>query len=187
MSNPSTKVTSLESLPGYNTVAIEPLKSYVGIKTLDSSPMTLGNYNQLRGWSMPKDEDPAKDGYLVVYSDGHVSWSPKETFEDSYSVSGNYSYSMALYLVQTQSHLGAAMYRAGWNGKGMWVLEIDGDTLSQGINRNYGDPANPDNNSDVAKALFLKNAQGQLFPWFPSQGDTNATDWCVMYQADTCK
>jgi hypothetical protein len=31
----------------------------------------------------PKDKD-GKEGYEVLYPDGYVSWSPKETFETAY-------------------------------------------------------------------------------------------------------
>lgn len=182
MNNPSVTVNSLESLPGYDKVQHGLLQTYIGIKTIDATPMTVGDYNKLREWQLPDNEDPNKEGYLVTYPDGHVSWSPKQTFEDAYRMSGNLSYAMALHLIQTQSHKGIVMYRSGWNGANMHVVEIDGDTLAQGIHRNYGDPSNPENNAEVSNALFLKNAQGKLFPWFPSQGDTNANDWCVSYK-----
>ena len=46
--------------------------------------MNLGEYNNMRGWSIPDDEDPNLDGYLVKYSDEYISWSPKEVFERAY-------------------------------------------------------------------------------------------------------
>lgn len=48
--------------------------------------MTLGEYNLKRGWTIPADENPDKEGYFVQYSDDYVSWSPKEVFEESYVV-----------------------------------------------------------------------------------------------------
>jgi hypothetical protein len=60
------------------------VKKYIGFKTLQAEPMNLGEYNLFRGWQIPADEDPKKDGYKVAYSDGYVSWSPKEIFEKSY-------------------------------------------------------------------------------------------------------
>lgn len=30
--------------------------------------MTRGDYNNYRGWTIPKDEDPKDEGYLVKYS-----------------------------------------------------------------------------------------------------------------------
>lgn len=63
---------------------IEPLKTYVGTKTIRATPMTLGHYNHHREWQIPSNEDPDRLGYMVQYPDGYVSWSPKEVFEASY-------------------------------------------------------------------------------------------------------
>lgn len=50
--------------------------------------MTRGEYNDYRGWTVPKDENPNDEGYMVKYADDYVSWSPKETFEKSYHIVG---------------------------------------------------------------------------------------------------
>ena len=67
---------------------------YVGTKFLLAKPMTRGDYNLLRGWTVPADENPADEGYLVEYEDGgqrnhpdyvgYISWSPKGVFERAY-------------------------------------------------------------------------------------------------------
>jgi len=62
------------------------MESYIGVKILQASSMTLGEYNKHRGWEIPKDEDPDKQGYLVVYEDGYQSWSPAEAFEKAYRI-----------------------------------------------------------------------------------------------------
>lgn len=41
------------------------LKQYTGTKTVMATPMTRGEYNALRGWEVPADEDPNDQGYLV--------------------------------------------------------------------------------------------------------------------------
>lgn len=60
------------------------MKSYIGTKLIKAEAMTLGEYNKYRGWQIPADEDPQKEGYLVQYSDDYFSWSPKEVFEKAY-------------------------------------------------------------------------------------------------------
>lgn len=60
------------------------MAKFIGVKMIDATPMNLGDYNAYRGWDIPKDEDPKKEGYLVVYPDGYQSWSPKEIFEAAY-------------------------------------------------------------------------------------------------------
>lgn len=72
------------------------MKKYIGTKELKATPMTLGVYNEYRGWKLPEDEDPNTEGYLVEYIDGgkpndkrhegYISWSPKDVFEKAYKV-----------------------------------------------------------------------------------------------------
>ena len=60
------------------------MKSYLGVKILMAEPKTLGDYSVLRGWTIPDNEDPDREGYLVQYPDGYEIWSPKEAFESAY-------------------------------------------------------------------------------------------------------
>lgn len=72
------------------------MKKYIGTKVLKAVPMNRGDYNILRGWNIPKNEDPKEDGYLVEYQDGgkpnhpdyegYISWSPKDVFEKAYQL-----------------------------------------------------------------------------------------------------
>lgn len=57
-------------------------KEYIGVKLLKAQPMTRGDYNKKRGL---EDENLKDEGYIVQYADGYISWSPKETFEKSYT------------------------------------------------------------------------------------------------------
>lgn len=69
-------------------------QTFVGQKAVHAVPMFRGPYNELRGWAIPKDEDPDELGYLVEYVDGgkpnvegftgYVSWSPKDVFDAAY-------------------------------------------------------------------------------------------------------
>lgn len=60
-----------------------------------AKPMTRGEYNKLRGWELPENENPSDLGYLVEYPnspaegmpdgfENYISWSPKEVFEEGY-------------------------------------------------------------------------------------------------------
>lgn len=69
-------------------------KTYVGTKVIYAVEMNRLKYNQLRGWELPKDENPDDEGYLVQYADGgkgnvcgfggYISWSPRDVFEKAY-------------------------------------------------------------------------------------------------------
>lgn len=70
--------------------AANVMQKYIGTKALLATVMTLGDYNINLGWNIPADEDPQKEGYLVQYEDGYISWSPKEVFEGSYIIETSY-------------------------------------------------------------------------------------------------
>lgn len=56
---------------------------YMGFNLVEAKPMNLGEYNKFRGWTIPADEDPNRDGYLVEHW-SHSTWSPKDMFESTY-------------------------------------------------------------------------------------------------------
>lgn len=154
---------------------------YVGTKSIHAAPMTLGEYNKVRGWDIPANENPKTNGYIVKYPDGYVSWSPKWQFENAYEASGKMSFGTAVHLMKQ----GFKMARAGWNGKGMWVIYIPG---TKKANLVEGTP--------YAKALKRKtceilphfdmytvNAEGRraMLPgWLASQSDIDACDWGIV-------
>ena len=63
---------------------MDNLTVYTGTKTIEAKVMNLGDYNNFKGWTLPDNENPLREGYIVYYRDGHISWSPKETFEEVY-------------------------------------------------------------------------------------------------------
>lgn len=73
-------------------------------------------------------------------------------------MSGGMSFSSALARAR---HAGASIARTGWNGPGQHVVCQCLDAGSK----------------MTAPYLYLKNAQGGLVPWVPSQGDLFADDW----------
>lgn len=72
------------------------MKQYKCHKIVNATPMNRQDYNNFRNWELPEDEDGSDEGYLVEYVDGgkpntekydnYVSWSPKEVFEEGYSL-----------------------------------------------------------------------------------------------------
>jgi hypothetical protein len=81
-----------------SVAAFEPaggMIRHVGTKVIDAQPMTRGEWCALRNWSVPANENPSDEGYLVEYTDreqplipghqGYCSWSPKDVFEQAYT------------------------------------------------------------------------------------------------------
>ena len=70
------------------------MKQYQIRNTVTAQTMTRGDYNNLRGWALPADEDPNEAGFLVINPsvsernlegyDGYVSWLPQEAFAELY-------------------------------------------------------------------------------------------------------
>lgn len=60
------------------------MQKYIGVKKVEAEPMTRGDYNSFKGWTIPDNENPDDEGYLVKYSDDYISWSPKKQFEEAY-------------------------------------------------------------------------------------------------------
>ena len=161
------------------------MEKYFGTKELNAKPMNLGDYNLLRGWATPDNEDPTRPGYLVEYEDGgesnhedyngYISWSPAEVFEKVYRSSGTMSLGHAMQALK----LGKKVYRKGWNGKNMFLFLVPGSKFSvnrppllgiypQGTEINY----NPH--------IDIRNADGSISTWSPSNGDALADDWCLL-------
>lgn len=99
------------------------MQTYIGTKILKAKPMQKGEYNNLRGWKLPEDEDQKEEGYLVEYQDGgrpnhpdfegYISWSPKNVFENAYRPMEGLNFGMALEALKKHHKLS----RVGWNGK----------------------------------------------------------------------
>jgi hypothetical protein len=149
--------------------------------------MKLGEYNKLRGWKLPDNEDGETEGYLVEYLNGgtantvqysgYVSWTPKEVFEQAYRSSKNMTFGDALTFMKQ----GAKVARAGWNGKGMFIYRVPANKYPTSNN-----PDSPvegmfkDNLVPYGAYYAMKTADNNVVPWLCSQTDMEAEDWCVV-------
>lgn len=161
------------------------MNRYIGTKALNAKPMTRLAYNDLRGWEVPADENPADDGYLVEYSDGgkanhpnfagYISWSPKDVFERAYRRSDALTFGEALELLKA----GERVARAGWNGKGMFVFLVPGSNFK--VNRPPLLGIYPEGTEiNYRPHIDLKGADGSISTWAPSGSDALAEDWAVV-------
>lgn len=157
---------------------------HIGVKEVRAVPMNRKDYNDLRGWTVPSDENPADDGFLVEYLDGgksnvegfsgYVSWSPKDVFERAYRSCEGMSFGLAIEAMK----LGKKVARAGWNGKGMFLFLVPGSTFQvsrapllgiypEGATINY------------CPHIDMRTADGKIVPWLASQTDVLADDWHI--------
>lgn len=145
------------------------MKQYIGTKIIKAKPMSRGEYNIYRGWTIPADEDPADEGYLVKYSDDYVSWSPKDVFEEAYRQCDNMTFGLALEALKK----GFKVARKGWNGKNQFLVYID--------------PYDNEQFKLIEEAplgtfyryVAIKTNYNAIVPWIASQTDMLAEDWYV--------
>lgn len=150
------------------------MQQYIGTKIIQAKPMTRGEYNLFRGWTIPADENPADEGYLVQYDDGYISWSPKPVFEEAYKTSGQLDFGAALKLLK----LGFKVARKGWNGSGMFVYLVPANAYPSSTDAAksfFGDSLVP-----YRAYLALKTAQNDISTWVPSVSDALAEDWVIV-------
>jgi len=162
---------------------------YIGTKIINALPMSRLDYNLFMGWSLPDDEDGSDEGYLVEYLDGgtpntkayrgYVSWSPKEQFNKAYNKNGKLTLGDALAYLK----LGYKVTRKGWNGKGMYILIMDGyENIKPNEMTKLKHKLVEDTTITISPYIVMRTASGELQPgWLASQNDLLAEDWVVIY------
>jgi hypothetical protein len=147
------------------------MRQYIGTKVINAVEMTRQEYNDFRGWELPKDENPNDAGYLVEYLDGgqantvqydgYVTWSPKEVFSKAYRPVDRLSFGMAIEALK----VGHIVARAGWNGNGMYVKLVKARDFEF---------------SELCAHFVIKNTRNSFDTWVASVSDTLADDWYVI-------
>ena len=149
---------------------------------ISAMAMTRQEYNDLRGWQLPENENGSDAGYLIEDSEGEqntdkfkgfVQWLPKPEFERKYIVEsdekhpkGDAPKDMPVATVDFGSAVyalkqGKKVARSGWNGKGMYIRYV------------------PTTNS-LNEHLEIKNVKDTFDTWVPSISDLLAEDWVVL-------
>lgn len=146
------------------------MEKYIGVKQITAQPMNLGDYNKSKGWKIPTNEDPLREGYQVTYQDGYVSWSPKEIFEDAYRKTNGMTFGLAIEALKE----GKKVARDGWNGKNMWLSYLDP------YNNKQFTLHEKDIEGTFSPYIGMKTADNKYVPWLASQTDILAEDWVIL-------
>lgn len=167
------------------------MNQHIGVKLINAKPMTRADYNTLRGWDLPADENGADDGYLVEYIDGgspnhpefrgYISWSPKDVFDRAYRPTSGMTFGLAIEALRA----GKKVARAGWNGKGMWLVLVPGTPSAQlKPGTPYADALGATHCEILPHIdMWTVNAEGRraMLPgWLASQSDMLAEDWSIV-------
>jgi hypothetical protein len=164
------------------------MQKYIGVKIGNAKPMTRREYNNLRGWILPPDENGDDEGYLIEYTDGqkpnvigyagYVSWCPKDIFEKHNRKTDGMSFSFAIEALKQCKKIA----RKGWNGKGMFVVYQKGYPKGIPCNKQTADAwgLNEGDNFMCNPYLQIKCVDGSHSMWVPSINDVLADDWEII-------
>jgi len=86
----------------------------------------------------------------------------------------NFDFSSALNHMKAGFHVS----RAGWNGKGMWLIIVDavqGEQLSLDLTK-----LNDGKKVELLHWIGMKTADDKFVPWLASQTDMLAEDWGIV-------
>ena len=141
------------------------MKRYIGTKIINAEPAT----------------GPGGDGYNVTYADGYKSWSPKDVFEEAYRPADGLTFGLAIEALKK----GLQVARAGWNGKGMWLVLVPGTPTAQlKPGTPYADALGMTSCEILPHIdMWTVNAEGRraMLPgWVASQTDMLAEDWRIV-------
>ena len=149
------------------------MEKYIGTKIIDAEESTLGEYWE--SVKYPKElrsGNPEQNGYLVIYPDGYVSWSPKEVFEAVYhKAAEGMSFGEAIEAAKA----GHKISRKGWNGKGQYV-ELASSISYTGAD---GKVVNADHSAIGNRAFAFVGTSGIQMGWLASQADMLAEGWML--------
>lgn len=136
---------------------------------------------RITAWPQGKANDNGEvlAGYAVKYPDGYTSWSPKHVFEAAYQPLTALSFGHAIEALKA----GHRVARAGWNGKGMFLVYVPGtDAVWPREGSPYADRmVSPNGTIDINPHIDMKTATGEMQPgWLASQPDMLANDWTIV-------
>jgi hypothetical protein len=148
---------------------------FIGIKIVSATPITRGDYNLLRGWELPADENGEDLGMLKDDGEGHIQWDPIETFDRDFKACIGMPFGMAVEAMKK----GLKVARAGWNGAGMFAYLVPANSYpaQTGAAKSFfGEKAMV----PYREYMVLKTAQGDVATWAPSGSDALADDWMIV-------
>lgn len=147
-------------------------------------------YNKYRGWTIPEDENPAEEGFLVEYTDSpsanhpkhncYISWSPKDVFERAYKPTDGLTFGLALEALKQ----GKRVARAGWNGMFLFLLPagtIPTKAIHDAALRNVIEEQVGGETFEGLATIRMWTADKKILTgWLASQTDMLSEDWFVI-------
>ena len=156
------------------------MKQYIGTKIIKAKPGTMAEAQALKG-GMPIDQAKRmfrnsgtvdKEGYVVEYEDGYVSWSPAEAFEKAYRQCDSMTFGLAIEALKK----GCKVARKGWNGKSQYIELASNISYVNALE----EIVNCEHEAIGNKAIAFVGTSGVQMGWLASQADMLAEDWILV-------
>jgi len=165
-----------------NTVSLldeSTLSRYISNKIYLAKSMTQDEYRKLRGFERSAKED--EPGYVILYPDGYISWSPAPQFEATSTRTDDMNFGMALVALKK----GFKVARKDWNGKNMYIWLQGGSVIHRDSCRNVTLEDIADSNSDkqvtIHSHIDMKLVDGTvLIGWSATQTDMLSDRWFIV-------
>lgn len=152
------------------------MEKYLGVKLIEAEPMNKYEFSMnVKGVDCKEENE---EGYIVVYPDGYVSWSPKAVFEEAYRKTSGLNFGLAVEAAKK----GFKISRKGWNGKGMFVVYQKGYPQGISCNKQTAEAWGL-HEGDLFKCepyFQIKMVNGSHSMWVPSINDVLAEDWEIV-------
>ena len=120
---------------------------------------------------------PQAGWYYVVYENGYHSFSPADAFESGHTLVSELATEFrGIGWAVKMAQDGHRIRRSGWNGKGLFVFFVPGSQFKVSrapLNAIYLEGTE----ITYRPHLDLKNADGTIGTWAPSNSDALAIDW----------
>lgn len=160
------------------------MQKYIRCHIVEAEPMTRGDYNKHRGREIPANENPADEGYHVVYPDGYESWCPKAQFEAAGRPIDGMTFGQAIEAMKQ----GKKVARRGWNGKGMFLwLKPETSIKSEWCKDEMLKGLVEGNGGEILGlgtiCMYTHDSTGRkaiLTGWLASQSDMLYDDWVIV-------
>lgn len=148
------------------------MKKYIGTKIVKAEPSIRVDGKICHPGTMLSLCPQAEQGFTVLYSDGYLSWSPKEVFEEAYRETDGMPFGLAIEAIKK----GKKVARRGWNGKEQYIeLAVNISYLNS-----KWEQVNAEHKDSGSAAIAFVGTRGVQLGWLASQSDMLSDDWYIV-------
>lgn len=150
---------------------------YGAVTMCSALPMTRGEYNAFRGWTMPPDEQPDEPGYLRSLDEdpSYSTWTPKHIFDRYYKrLLDGVPYGVAMDLLLSRK--ATEIHHTSW-GEGEFVILVDSSKIQSAMGYGFGEYMGEP--SFLGSLCKHTNKKELILGWTPTYTEMTQGAWIV--------